>query len=141
MADALVAVVLVAQRSFADFILRERVSYVQVHVALGLADTHHDALQIFLLALDISACMALDDGFAGFHDVAGFVFVGNAQRNNVHLHEILHEILGPAHVHHLQKALLGDVYAVFGAPLALGNPDRCGAGSNGFPDVFGQYLG
>ena len=136
MTDGLIAVILdVAVRSLADFVLCKWIVDLQVDAAFGLLDAQHDALQVFVFALHIRARVAFDDVFAGFHDVAGLIFVGNAQRNDVHVHEILHEILSAAHIHHLQQALFRGVDAVLGASLALGNPHGSLAGRDGFTDI------
>ena len=111
-----------------------------MHVALGLLDADHDALQIFIFSLHIGAGFALDEGFAGFHDIAGFVFIGNGHGYDVYFHEILDKVFGSAHIHHLEEALLGDVNAVLGASLALGDPDGACAGGDGFADILGQHL-
>ena len=110
-----------------------------MHVALPLLDAQHDALQVLILRLDI-LLRAGDKDFAGLQDIAGFVFIRDAERNDVQFQEILHEILRSAHVEHFQEALFGDVDAVLRPSLPLGDPDGTLPGSDGLSDVLGQDL-
>ena len=104
-------------------------------VAFVLANAGEYAVEVFLRLLDIGAALA-QQKFPGLAAVAGFVFVGNAERHDVEFVEVLLEAAFPAHVEHLQQALLGLVHAVFGPAFLLGYPDGRGAGGDGLAYVF-----
>ena len=84
-----------------DLILRNRFSDGEMDMPFRLTDSRHDALQVFGFPFYILLGTGNEE-FARLHDTAGFVFIGNAHRNDVQLFKILHEVLGAAHIQHLQ---------------------------------------
>ena len=90
MTDSLVTVVLVALAGHFNLIVSQGKTEIQVDIAFLLTDSHHDTVHVLMMALDILPCPG-DQDLAGLPDVAGLIFIRNAQRDDVQFHEILLE--------------------------------------------------
>ena len=108
-------------------------------MSLLLADSGQDAVQV-LLRLLLVRTFAAQQQFTRLAGIAGLIFIGNAQRDDVQLQEIRFKPLRPAHVKHLQQTLLGGVQAVFRAAFALRDPDRRAPRNNALADIIRQPL-
>ena len=123
MPDSLVSVVLGTVGCLLNLIMGKRLPDIEMNISLLLLDSGHNAYEVFLRCLHIFLSTG-NQLFPNLHYVARFIFVRYAERNYIQFLEIGREILGSTHIQHLEKALLGGVYAVFGTALALCNPDR-----------------
>ena len=137
--DGLITVILIAMRSQLDLVRGYRQTEVKMHVTFLLADTHNNAVHI------LGACLYIflspgDKNLTRLADIARFIFIRDAERNNVQLGKVLFERLRAAHIQHLQQALLRSVDSVLCASLPLRQPDRGFTGSDCLTDVFGKYL-
>ena len=94
-----------------------------MNVTLLLPDAHNNAVQILRLGLHILLGSG-DQYLTSLADVARLIFIGDAQRDDVQLGEVLREGFGTAHVQHLEESLLRRVDAVLRASLSLCQPDR-----------------
>lgn len=92
----------------------------EVDAAFVLGDAAKDALCVFARGFGVGALLT-EAELAGFERGAGLPLVGDAEGDDVHGGESLHRV-GACGAYHLDECGVGAVQAVFGAPIALGNP-------------------
>ena len=94
-----------------------------MHAPFLAHDTGSHVIEIVLLRLLVGRIVALELELFCLQIVARIVFVGDGERHEVHVAQILPRTTLSAECHHAQHGGLGVVAGVFGAAFALGDPN------------------
>ena len=139
MTDKLVTVILVAQGGNRYLFRSERFPDIEMDIPLLLLDTGKYAVQILTRSLYIFLRPG-DQQLTRLEYIARLNLVRNTHRYDIEVLEIFPEIGCPAHVQHLQQALLRNVCPVFRPSLALCEPDGAFLFRDVQPDILGEHL-
>ena len=94
-----------------------------MHAPFLAHDTGSHVIEIVLLRLLVGRIVALELELFCLQIVARIVFVGDGERHEVHVAQILPRTTLSAECHHAQHGGLGVVAGVFGAAFTLGDPN------------------